>query len=105
MVLGALVLVGLLAAGASLSVPVDASFGDDPILRLRAFGRAQDAPVARVDCGTAIEGLRADDEPPTIYGLARERACQREAWRRTLSAAAAASVVLVLGFLALSRLR
>ena len=104
-VLGAVVLVGLLAAAASLSVPVSASFADDPILRLRAFGRAQDSPVERVDCGSALEGLKADEAPPTIYGLARDRACQRESWRRALAATAAASVVLVLTFLALSRLR
>ena len=105
MVLAGLVLVGLMAAGASLAVPVDASFGDDPILRLRAFGRSQEAPVDSVDCGSAIEGLRADEAPPTIYDLARDRACREESRRRTLAAAAAVSVVLVLAFLALSRLR
>ena len=104
-VLGAVVLVGLLAAGASLSVPVSASFADDPILRLRGFGRAQDSPVEAVDCGSALEGLKADEAPPTIYGLARDRACRQESWRRTLAAAAAASVVVVLALRALTRLR
>ena len=59
-----------------LLLPVDAAVGSDPLLRLRSFDAAP-AAAGTVDCGTVLGDTAADDGRADLYGMAREKACQR----------------------------
>lgn len=88
---------GVLSAVAVVFVPVEAAFGDDPILRLRAFDTTAGGPATTVDCGSAVEGLRGGSDAVTLYGIARDRACRDASARRVATAVAAGAIVVLLG--------
>jgi hypothetical protein len=93
----AAIAVGMLSALAVVFLPVDAAFGDDPILRLRSFDSTSGGPATEVECGTAFEGLRGEGGRVTLYGIARDRACRDAASRRVSASVAAAGIIVVLG--------
>jgi hypothetical protein len=93
--------VGLVAVAVLLLKPVDASFGDDPLLRLQAFDRPLGSMATKVDCGSVFNSLGESSAAVTIYTIARDQACHREGWRRLIAAIAAASAVVVLTLLIL----
>jgi hypothetical protein len=93
--------VGVLSAVAVVFLPVEAAFGDDPILRLRRFDTTAGGPATEVECGSALQGLRGGSDGVTLYGIARDRACREASTERVLTAVAAGFVVVLLGSLAL----
>ena len=90
-------MIGVLSAMAVVFLPVDATFGDDPILRLRAFDTAAGGPATTVECGSALTGLGRGSDAVTLYGIARDRACRDASGKRVLTAVAAGAVVVLLG--------
>lgn len=95
---------GLSAAAASLTVPVVAAVGNDPILRLVTLDPSIREPavtVDRVNCGSTGEGLRPSDERVSIERLARDRACRNESQRRVAAAIASGVLVAVTGLMGL----
>jgi hypothetical protein len=98
----ALVGLGLVGALSFLVLPVKASVGGDPLLRLRAFG----APAQLADevrCGSPLANLSRRSSGLSLYVLATDRACRNAASRRTATAVAAAGVIGLLGALAVAR--
>ena len=93
----AAVLLGVLSAASVVLLPVEAAFGDDPILRLRSFDSTSAGPATEVDCGSVVSGFRGSGDTVTLYGIARDRACRDAASRRVVTAVAAAAVVVLLG--------
>lgn len=89
---------GLLSSFAMLLVPVNAAFGDDPLLRLRSVGGP--APDVEVDCGNAIGSLDGSGGV-TLYDLARDSACRSAASRRVAIAVAVGALLVLTGSLAL----
>ena len=98
----AAVVLGVLSAVAVVLLPVNATFGEDPILRLRSFNTAAGGPATKVACGSALNGLRPGSDAVTLYGIARDRACRDASERRVLTALAAGALVLLLGGLGLA---
>lgn len=98
----AAVLLGVVSAAAAVFLPVEAAFGDDPILRLRSVDSASAGPVTEVGCGSALSGLQGGGDTVTLYGIARDRACRDAASRRVLTAVAAGAIVVLLGFQSLA---
>ena len=98
----AAIVVGLVSAVAVVFLPVEAAFGDDPILRLRSFDATSGGPATEVECGSALEGLRSEAGTVTLYGIARDRACRDAASRRVLTALAAVGILGVLGLYGLA---
>jgi len=91
------VVLGVLSAVAVVFLPVEAAFGDDPILRLRSFDAASGGPATTVGCGSALTGLQGGADTVTLYGIARDRACRDASTRRVLIAVAAGAIVVLLG--------
>jgi len=91
------VLLGLVSAVAVVFLPVEVRFGDDPLLRLRAFDSTAGGPATEVECGSAVAGLRGGSDAVTLYGIARDRACRDASAKRVLTAVAAGAVVVLLG--------
>ncbi|HWC10055.1 MAG TPA: hypothetical protein VG455_02420 [Acidimicrobiales bacterium] len=93
------VVAGVVLALALLFVPVRASFGDDPILRLQGFDRQRSFLATSVSCGPAPSNLIAGEGTRSLYEVARDAACHRAGVRRVWLAAAVGSVLVVGGFL------
>ena len=95
----AAIVAGLVLALALLFVPVRASFGDDPVLRLQGFDRQRSFLATSVSCGAAPSNLVAPEGTRSLYQVARDAACHRAGVRRVWVAAALGSVLVVGGFL------
>jgi hypothetical protein len=91
------VIAGLLGMALLLLVPVRASFGDDPILRLQGFDRQRSFQPTTVGCGAAPSNLVAPVATGTLYDIARNDACHRAGVRRTWIAVATAAAMVVAG--------
>ena len=98
----AAVVLGVLSAVAVVFLPVHATFGDDPILRLRPYDTAAGGPATTVRCGSALNGLRPGSDAVTLYGIARDRACRDASAKRALTAVAAGALVVLLGCVGLA---
>lgn len=92
---------GVIIAFAFLSLPVDASVDNDPLMRLRTFDAAPAAAVW-VECGTALGEGPAASGGASLYDLARATACRDASLRRVLTAGAAGAVVVLSGLLAMA---
>ena len=92
---------GVAIAFAFLSLPVDASVDNDPLLRLRSFDAAPAATVS-VECGTALGEDPGATGGASLYDLARDHACRDASLRRVLTAGAAGAVVVLSGLLAMT---
>jgi hypothetical protein len=102
----AVVVLGVLAALAFLVVPVDASVGGDPLLRLRAFGTgAAQAASLEFRCGVPLANLARRSDGLSLYSLATDRACRSAASRRAAAAVAVAGVISLLGAIVLTGTR
>lgn len=97
-------LVGLLGglglAVVVLLVPVHASFGDDPVLRLQGFDRQRSFLPTTVDCGLPTSNLAAPVGTRSLYDVARDDACHRRGVRRFCVAIAGGAVVAAAGLTA-----
>ena len=100
-----LVVCGVLAGAVLLLLPVRATFGGDPLLRLEAFGAGLSGPTAGVACGSPLTGLGRASGSPSLYAVAKDRACQHAASRRVATAAALTGVVGLGGALVIARRR
>src|SRR5215213_6833365 len=85
---GALAVLGLVAALAILVVPVDAAFGDDPLLRLQPFSGNVESPATDVDCGRPVSVFGRRSAGLSLYDLAYDDACHSAASRRAVTALA-----------------
>ena len=99
----ALVVLGVLSGLACLVVPVEAAFGDDPLLRLQPFSPGAASQVTEVDCGVPVTNLGRRSQGLSLYGVARDDACREAASRRAATAVAAAGVIGVLALLGVAR--
>ena len=97
----AAVAAGFVLALGLLFVPVRASFGDDPVLRLQGFDRQRSFLATSVSCGAAPSNLVAPEGTRTLYEVARDAACHRAGVRRVWVAAALGSLLVIGGFLAM----
>ncbi|HTJ76025.1 MAG TPA: hypothetical protein VL337_11755 [Acidimicrobiales bacterium] len=98
----AVVAIGLLAAVSALVLPVEASVGGDPLLRLRAFGAGPAQLADEVRCGTPLASLSRRSDGLSLYVLAADRACRHASSRRAAAAVAAAAVIGLLGVIGLT---
>jgi hypothetical protein len=96
---GILAVLGLVAGLAFLLLPVEAAFGDDPLLRLQSFSPGIAAGATVVDCGRPVSNLGRHGDGLDIYDLARDNACRHAASRRAATAVAIVSMVGVLGLI------
>ena len=94
-------ILGVMIAAAFLTLPVDATVDDDPLMRFRSFDAAPAAALS-VQCGTALGPARDGTGGASLYDLARDNACRDAALRRLLTAGAAGSVVALSGLLAMA---
>lgn len=78
-------------------LPVDASFADDPLLRLQGFGRQAGPAPTTADCGSALSNLGTPSGGGTLYEVARDRACHEASKRRAAIAFAGGLVLVVIG--------
>ena len=101
----ALVALGLVSAVALAVLPVDVAFGSDPLLRLHAFGNRSHLPVTGVDCGSPVGNLTGGADSFGLYGLARDKACQRASSRRMATGVAAGGAVAMLACVGLAGVR
>ncbi|MGQ0745059.1 MAG: hypothetical protein ACT4OS_12165 [Acidimicrobiales bacterium] len=80
-------LMGLLAAGSILALPMMVNFGDDPLVRLSPLDTGPSAARREATCPRP----GAPDDPLSLVGLARDRACSEElAYRQAAAGAVAA---------------
>jgi hypothetical protein len=98
----AVVILGLLAAVSFLVLPVEASVGGDPLLRLRAFGAGPAQLADEVRCGSPLASLSRRSDGLSLYVLAADRACRHASSRRAAAAVAAAAVIGLLGVIGLT---
>lgn len=103
--LAAVGVLGLLAALAFLVMPLEVSFGDDPLLGLQPFSPALGQAVTEVDCGSAVSNLGRRSSELSLAGVARADACRAGATLRAASAVATAAVIGVLGLVTLAGAR
>jgi hypothetical protein len=96
---GALAVLGLVAGLAILLVPVNAAFGDDPLLRLQPFSANLESPATDVDCGRPVSVFGRRSAGLSLYDLAYDDACHSAASRRAATAVAAVSLIGVLGLI------
>ncbi len=89
----ALAVLGLLAAMAVLVLPVEAAFGDHPILRLQPFSPGLAGAVTQVDCGTPLGNFGRRTDGLSLYNLALDDACRAAASERAATAVAAVGVI------------
>jgi hypothetical protein len=101
----ALAVLGLLTALAFLVMPLEVSFGDDPLLRLQPFSPGLVEVATEVDCGSAVSNLGRRSDGLSLAGLARDDACRDEATLRAATAVATTAVIGVLGLLTLAGAR
>ncbi len=97
----AVIMAGMVVALLMLFVPVRASFGEDPILRLKAFDRQRTSLATEVDCGPAPSNVGEPTGSGSLYDMARDGACHRVGYRRFWQAVAVASTFVVGGLVAL----
>jgi hypothetical protein len=97
---GVVALLGVVITFAFLTMPVEATVDDDPLMRLRTFDAAP-ATADSVECGTALGEARGS-EGATLYDLAADDACRTASLRRALTAGAAGAVVVLSGLLAMA---
>ena len=97
----AVMLGGVLVAVVMLFLPVRASFGDDPVLRLKAFDRQRSFLPTEVDCGPAPANVGEPAGTGSIYDIARDGACHRVGYRRVWLAVAVAATFLAGGLVTL----
>lgn len=93
----ALALLGVLIAIVVILLPVDAGFGDDPLLRLQGFGRQAGPAPTTAACGSAVSNLGTPAGGGTLYEVARDRACHDASKRQAAIAFAAGLVFVVVG--------
>jgi hypothetical protein len=93
----AVALLGILVALVLLFVPIEASFADDPLLRLQGFGRQAGPAPTTADCGSPLSNLGTPSGGGTLYEVARDRACHEASKRRAAIAFAGGMVLVVLG--------
>jgi hypothetical protein len=98
----AAVVLGLLAAVSFLVLPVKASVGGDPLLRLRAFGAGPAQLADEVRCGSPLASLSRRSDGLSLYVLAADRACRHASSRRAAAAVASAAVIGLLGVIGLT---
>jgi len=98
----ALIVVGLVAGLAFVLVPVEAAFGDDPLLRLQPFSPGLASVATDVDCGRPLSNLGRHSDSLSIADLALDGACRHAASRRAAAGLATASMIAVLGLIALT---
>ncbi len=97
----AVIAAGMAIALLMLFVPVRASFGDDPILRLKAFDRQRTSLATEVDCGPAPSNVGEPSGTGSLYDIARDGACHRAGYRRFWLAVAVASTFMAGGLVGL----
>ena len=100
-----LAVVGVAAGLSFLFVPVEAAFGDDPLLRLQPFSPVLDGVATEVECGVPVSNLGRRSDGLSLYGLARDDACRAAASRRVASAVATAAVIGLLALIGLTGAR
>lgn len=98
----ALAILGLVAGMAFLLVPVEAAFGDDPLMRLQPFSPTLAASATQVDCGLPVGNLGRRSDGLSISRLASDDACRRASARRVASAVAVAALIGVLALIGLA---
>ena len=96
-----MMLAGMVVGLLMLFVPVRASFGDDPILRLKAFDRQRASLATEVNCGPAPSNVGEPSGGGSLYDIAREGACHRVGYRRFWLAIAVASTFVAGGLVTL----
>ncbi len=96
------IVAGIVFALALLFVPVRASFGDDPVLRLQGFDRQRSFLATSVSCGSAPSNLTAPEGTRTLYEVARDAACHEAGVRRAWVAVAVGALLVVGGFLGMA---
>ncbi len=92
---------GMVVSLLMLFVPVRASFGDDPVLRLKAFDRQRTSLATEVDCGPAPSNVGEPSGSGSLYDIARDGACHRVGYRRFWLAVAVASTFMAAGLVGL----
>jgi hypothetical protein len=103
--LAALSVLGLLGALAFLVVPLEVTFGDDPLLRLHPFSPALEQVATEADCGSPVTNLGRRSDELSLAGVARDEACRDGAILRAASAVATTAVIGVLGLVTLAGAR
>lgn len=93
----ALSALGVLVAVALALLPVRVHFASDPLLRLRDLDPELSPPAATADCGSPRNSLNTSAKGTSLYELARASACRDAGRRRLAVAAAAGSLIIVLG--------
>lgn len=96
---------GFAAALAFLLMPLEVTFGDDPLLRLQPFSPALERAITEVDCGNAVGSLGRRSEELSLAAVARADACRDGATVRAASAVATAAVIGALGLVTLAGAR
>ncbi len=99
------IVAGLVLSLALLLVPVRASFGDDPVLRLQGFDRQRSFLATSVSCGSPPSNLSAPEGTRTLYEVARDAACHRAGVRRVWLAGAVGALLVVGSLVAMVGLR
>jgi len=89
----------MMAGLAILVLPVEAALDDDPLFRLAPFSPALTQGAASVDCGVPVSNFGRRSEGLSLYDLALDHACRAAASRRAATAAAAVSMIAVLGLI------
>jgi hypothetical protein len=98
----ALAALGLVSAVALAVVPVDAAFGADPLLRLHGFGNPSSEAASDVSCGAPVSNITHHSDGLSLYGLARDDACQHASSRRLATGVAAGATVAMLALVGLA---
>ena len=101
----AVAVLGFGAALAFLFMPLEVTFGDDPLLRLQPFSPALDQVVTKADCGTPVANLGRRTDELSLAGVARDDACRDGATLRAASAVATTAVIGALGLVTLAGAR
>ena len=97
----AVIVAGMVVSLLMLFVPVRASFGEDPILRLKAFDRQRTSLATEVDCGPAPSNVGEPTGGGSLYEIARDGACHRVGYRRFWLAVAVGATFVACGLVAL----
>jgi len=96
---------GIVVTVVLLLVPVRASFGDDPVLRLQGFDRQRSFLPTDVSCGLPTSNLAEPVGTRSLYDVARDDACHRNGVRRLWVALAGGAVLVAAGLATLTAIR
>lgn len=96
---------GLVLTAVLLLVPVHASFGEDPVLRLQGFDRQRSFLPTDVSCGLVTSNLAEPAGTRSLYDVARDDACHRNGVRRLWVALASGAVLVAAGLATLTAVR